>query len=86
MICRCMELRKLIRQLIAETIKTSPGWDDYNPGQRGAEKNVSVDAGYSAAYHRQYGPGLDTVEDLYDLQRGGSNVVSRHKAKKRKNA
>jgi len=80
-----MELRRIIRQLIAETMKSSYGWEDYDPGSRGSEKNVSVDAGYSAAYHRQYGPGLDTVEDLYDLQRGGLNMVTKHKNKKRKN-
>ena len=81
-----MNLRTIIRKLIAETTKTSPGWDDYHPGDRGSDKNKSVDAGYPAAYHRQYGLDVDAIEGLNDLQRGGSNVVTRLKSKKRKNA
>jgi hypothetical protein len=81
-----MNLRRIIRQIIVETLKTSKGWEDYNASTHKSEDNVSLDTGYKAAYHRQYTDAIHDAELLHDLQKGGSNIVSKKKTKTRKNA
>jgi hypothetical protein len=82
-----MKLRTLIRQLIAETLKNAPGWENYDSLDRSADNNKMIDSGYAAAYHRQYHDAIHNNEELNNLERGGLNVVSKKKTtKSKKNA
>ena len=74
-----VKLRTMIRQIMAETrIKVNKGWEDYD--QNRDADNDAIKSGYDAHYHQQYASVTYDLDNLAELESGGTNIIDRRAA------